>query len=262
MKKAAIWTAAIFLWLTAICFAVENPSSLVRPQIDTVNSRWFYFSSACRPFGMVNLSPDTAVSGSWSSGYIYNEQNIRCFSHIHGWQISGVPVMPGVGKIKAHLGFEENKAPFSHDEEVVRAGYHKVFLSDRKIQAELTSTCRVGFHRYKFPQSDSSHIAFSLNEALGHGKMSASHMKQIDKHRFEGYVTMAPTSRRKKPFTAYFAVSLDKPVRRFMAWENSRIVEPSKADRETCGYYLEFATAQDETVLMKVALSYVSEKAA
>ncbi|MEP1983231.1 MAG: hypothetical protein ABJJ07_06175, partial [Maribacter dokdonensis] len=31
----------------------------VYPLLDTENSRWFYFSSASRPFGMVNLSPDT-----------------------------------------------------------------------------------------------------------------------------------------------------------------------------------------------------------
>jgi len=40
-------------------FAVDNEdlTQYVDPQIDTYNSRWFYFSSACRPFGMVNLAP-------------------------------------------------------------------------------------------------------------------------------------------------------------------------------------------------------------
>jgi len=230
----------------------------VRPQIDTVNSRWFYFSSACRPFGMVNLSPDTDVTGSWTSGYLYDEHNIRCFSHIHGWQISGVPVMPGVGAVKAHLGFDANRAPFSHSDEIVRPGYHKVILSDRNIRAELTSTCRVGFHRYQFPASASSHIAFSLNADLAHGSMSESHMSRIDSQRFEGHVTMAPTDRRKKAFKVYFAVHLNKSVRNFMAWEDGRIVQPSEVQTSKPGYYLEFATGQDEVVLMKVALSYTS----
>lgn len=261
-RTLSMWIAIFFLYVSGFSSAIENPVDYVRPQIDTVNSRWFYFSSACRPFGMVNLSPDTDVTGSWGSGYLYDEHNIRCFSHIHGWQISGIPVMPGVGAVQAHLGFDANKAPFSHDNEIVKPGYHKVILSDRNIQAELTSTSRVGFHRYQFPASSSSHIAFSLNADLAHGSMSESHMSQIGSQRFEGYVTMAPTDRRKKAFKVYFAVDLDKPVRNFMAWENGEIVQPSAVQTSKPGYYLEFATTQDEVVLMKVALSYVSEQAA
>lgn len=257
--KAVLLAIASLLPLAA---AAERPVDYVRPQIDTVNSRWFYFSSASRAFGMVNLSPDTKVQGSWSSGYIYEETNIRCFSHIHGWQISGVPVMPGVGEVKAQLGFDANKAPFSHEDEIVRPGYHKVFLADRNITAELTSTCRVGLHRYQFPRSQSSHIAFSLAEELAHGKMSASRMRRLDSRRFDGFVTMAPTSRRRKPFTAYFAVELDKSVRDFKAWEDGKIIAPGAVKGEKAGYCLEFETGENEVVQMKVALSYVSEEAA
>jgi putative alpha-1,2-mannosidase len=39
-----------------------QPVDLVYPQLDTENSRWIFFSSACRPFGMVNLSPDTCTA--------------------------------------------------------------------------------------------------------------------------------------------------------------------------------------------------------
>ena len=34
-----------------------EPVDLVYPLLDASNSRWFYFNSATRPFGMVNLSP-------------------------------------------------------------------------------------------------------------------------------------------------------------------------------------------------------------
>ena len=47
----------------------STPADLVYTQLDSENSRWFYFSSACRPFGMVNLSPDTEIDGAWGSGY-------------------------------------------------------------------------------------------------------------------------------------------------------------------------------------------------
>ena len=44
-----------------------RPVDLVYPQLDTENSRWIFFSSACRPFGMVNLSPDNKADTDWGS---------------------------------------------------------------------------------------------------------------------------------------------------------------------------------------------------
>ncbi len=240
------------------CLADERPVDYVRPHIDTAKSRWFYFSSACRPFGMVNLSPDTAVKGDWQAGYLYDEPYIRCFSHIHGWQLSGIPVMPGVGDVKAAEGLEANKAAFSHDDEIVAPGYHKVFLRDRDIQVELTSTHRVGFHRYRFPAADKSHIAFSLDQRLGPAAMESSSVRRISDREFEGSVTMAPTSRRKKPFTAYFVAQINRPFTHIMAWEKANVIPLEQVTADKIGFYVQFPTRRDEIVLMKVALSYVS----
>lgn len=53
----------------------------VYPWLDTENSRWFFFSSASRPFGMVNLSPDTEIDGAWGgSGYRYKVDSVKGFS--------------------------------------------------------------------------------------------------------------------------------------------------------------------------------------
>ena len=54
----------------------HRPVDLVYPFLDTANSRWFFFSSACRPFGMVNLSPDTQIDGDWGTGYRYNTDTV------------------------------------------------------------------------------------------------------------------------------------------------------------------------------------------
>ncbi len=257
-QSTAVVYLLSLLWISA-ANADRQPVDYVDPLIDTVKSRWFYFSSASRPFGMVNLSPDTDVEGSWNSGYLYDSKYIRCFSHIHAWQLSGIPVMPGVGEVKAHLGFDANKAPFAHDDEVVRPGYHKVLLNDRDIQVELTSTTRVGFHRYRFPASDKSHVAFSLDQFLAHGEMIASAVRQISDNEVEGYVVMAGTGRRKKHCTVYFVAQLNKPFDRIMAWENQTIVPLSKVKRHKPGFFVEFPTQQDEIVMMKMGLSYVSE---
>ena len=54
-----------------ICDKVDedkNYIDLVNPFVDSHRSRWFFFSSACRPFGMVSLSPDTDTEHSWGIG--------------------------------------------------------------------------------------------------------------------------------------------------------------------------------------------------
>ena len=98
--------AAAVLSAIAVWGQAKTPVDYVDPRIDTHKSRWIYFSSACRPFGMVNVSPDNKVDGDWGAGYIYDEPWIRCFSHIHDWQMAGVPVMPVVGRMSGHLGYE------------------------------------------------------------------------------------------------------------------------------------------------------------
>ena len=117
----------------------DDVAQFVNPLIDSHGSRWFYFNSASRPFGLVNLSPDTQTKGSWKSGYLYGDKHVRCFSHVHAWQLSGIPAMPITGDMTGHLGMDEYQSEFSHDDEEVAAGYHKVHLKKYGITAELTS---------------------------------------------------------------------------------------------------------------------------
>jgi len=89
-----------------------SPADLVDPFVDAANSRWFFFNSTSRPFGMVNLSPDNAVQSDWGAGYRYQLDSIKCFSHIHDWQLSGIPVLPTTGEFKGHLGASVYGSPF------------------------------------------------------------------------------------------------------------------------------------------------------
>jgi hypothetical protein len=136
---------------------------------------------------MVNLSPDTETKGDWGAGYIYGNDTIRCFSHIHGWQLAGLPVMPTTSEAK-----------FSHDDEVIRAGYHKVVLRPQGITAELTSTMRVGFHRYTFPDGVKAQVLFDLALPMMDFKI-LSHDAVAVGQNIEGNVTIGPTMRRPKP---------------------------------------------------------------
>ncbi len=237
----------------------KAPADYVEPRIDTHKSRWFYFSSACRPFGMVNLSPDTKVGGDWMNGYIHGEKSIQCFSHVHGWQLYGIPVMPSTGELRSHKGLAAAASPFSHDDEVVHPGYHKVVLQRYGITAELTSTARVGFHRYTFPAGEKSFIAFDTGATLM-DRIDSSAVRQAGPDEIAGHSVMSATTRRPKPFTVYFVAKFSKPVE-FGAWKDGELnAEAKEVSGPNVGGYAQFATRDREQVLMKVAISYTSEE--
>ena len=267
MKKNIFFISFACVFVFFSCQQKE-PVDYVNPVIDTENPRWLFFASACRPFSMVALSPDTKTLGTWGGGYVYDEPYIRCFSHIHSWQMSGIPVMPTTGTMKGHLGFNENKSAFSHDKETVEAGYHKVFLDDYGITAELTATCRVGFHRYTFPEGESGHILFDIGAELGHGTMDSASIRVTGEKELSGFAVMSRTIRRQKPCTVYFVAQLNQPFDKFGGWKKNDRKDEEKllidADEVTgieCGGYITF-NRLSKPVLMKVALSYVSEEQA
>ena len=234
----------LLLLLSPLAFGLaqakeKQPVDWIKPEIDTVNPRYFYFSSACRPFGMVNLSPDTQPDKTWKSGYRYYDEKIECFSHIHGWQIAGLPVMP----ITEQTDLANYASKFSHEDETIKAGYHKVVLQDHDITAELTSTTRVGFHRYTYPADRSARVVLDLgrklmdHEMIAHNARIAGHGKAI-----HGSFTMGPTGRRRKPFQVYFVAEFNHPIKRIGDWSTGQVVVD-------CGQL-------SGPLLMKVALSY------
>ncbi len=232
--------------------------NLVYPFLDAANSRWFYFSSASRPFGMVNLSPDMSINGAWNSGYRYEQDSIKFFSHIHAWQLSGVPVMPTTGKFKGHLGPDSYQSVYSHDDEKVFPGYHQVKLKDYGINAELTSTTRVGFHKYTFDKNDRNSILLDLGTVLGPSPTKYGHVDKISNTEINGYALMAKTIRRPKDTYVYFHIELKEAFKTMQSWKDGKLLgEAETFDGEKGGIYLTLNDSK-EPVLMKVGISYVS----
>ena len=227
---------------------IENLTDKVYPLLDTENSRWFFFSSASRPFGMVNLSPDTEIDGAWGSGYRHGVDTIKSFSHIHAWQISGLSVMPvTVSNEKSDIIFADFYSKFSHDKEIIKPGYHKVELERYNIKAELTSTKRVGFHKYSFPKNKNAGILFNLNTVLGPCDNVDGVLEKTGDKELSGKLVAAATRRRPRPLIIYFKIELDKDI---------KTVEK---DDKTGNYLIRFEST-GEPVLMKAGISYTSIK--
>ncbi len=248
------------LLLFSVCHA-QSPVRLVdhvHPLAGTETSRWFFFNTACRPFGMVNLSPDTRTGGDWNNGYLYGDSKIRCFSHIHCWQLYGVAVLPFTGAPKGEQGMDAYQSDFSHSEEQVKAGYYNVMLKTYNVKAELTSGKRVGMHRYTFPKDSVRGVYFDLGATLM-DKIQSAQLRRVNDRELEGSVTMAATSRRPKPFTVYFIAQFSDPVRSLGKWRNGRQVQETgdTLSGPNTGAWVNFSPS-GKPLLMKVALSYTS----
>jgi predicted alpha-1,2-mannosidase len=131
-----------------------DPTSEVDPFIGTA-AHGHTFPGATRPFGMVQASPDTRLTG-WDgcSGYHYDDSVVYGFSHTH---LSGTGVadyadvllMPVLGAEPPSVVPEHPfAASFQHSDELARPGLYRVRLGEPAVEVELTATARVGIHRY------------------------------------------------------------------------------------------------------------------
>lgn len=126
------------------------------------------FPGATVPFGMVQLSPDTRIDGSWDGcgGYHYSDNVIYGFSHTH---LNGVGVsdygdimlMPTMGE--PSFDNKTYSSTFSHKNEKASAGYYSVKLDKHNIDVRLTASTRVGFHEYTFNEKGQANIILDLN---------------------------------------------------------------------------------------------------
>lgn len=125
------------------------------------------FPGAMRPYAMVQLSPDTHIMG-WdaSSGYHYDDHQIYGFSHTH---LSGT----GIGDLGDIMllpfsGGDSIKpvATFKKETEKATPGYYAVRLENLGVNVELTSTDRVGFHRYTFDNPKDRRVMLDLGHVL------------------------------------------------------------------------------------------------
>ena len=219
--------------------------------------------SACVPFGMVQLGPDTRLE-SWegSSGYLYKDKIILGFSHAH---ISGIGVptwgdvlfMPMIGKAVFHSGNPDHSkkgyaSPFSKETEKANPGYYSVILDNDSVKVELTATERAGFHCYHFPASDSANVIIDLTHR---DYTSKSYIKRINDVEIEGFrQTLGPAD---KHFV-YFYAKFSKPIQQFVISNNDTLINEPSCSAQKIIACLRFKTDGKEPLYIKVGLSQVS----
>jgi predicted alpha-1,2-mannosidase len=177
------------------------------------------FPGATVPNGMVQLSPDTRLAG-WDAcaGYHYSDTSILGFSHTH---LSGTGIgdkgdvlfMPFTGKAKWMAGPEDNpdagyRSRFSHERETASPGYYKVRLDDYKIDVELTSSSRAGFHRYTFDDASDAGLVIDLAHTIHEHENPFTELRAISSTGIEGYKRTRGWA---SNHHVYFHAEFDKP---------------------------------------------------
>jgi len=152
-------------------------TTLVKPNIGSVHSRYFFYTPAAVPFGMAKLAPSTDGSygnkSGWEAvGYDDRHSSIEGFANFHEFQVGGITFAPSVGQLKTVPGKLDQpqsgyRSSFDKKDEFATSGYYRVKLKDYAVLAELTATKRVGFHRYTFPKTDAANIIFNIGHVMG-----------------------------------------------------------------------------------------------
>jgi predicted alpha-1,2-mannosidase len=239
----------IFLLLfPLLCSAQKNVANLVNPFIGT-GGHGHTFPGPTLPFGMVQLSPDTRIDGSWDgcSGYHYSDSVIYGFSHTHlsGTGVSDygdVMLMPMTLE-KASTKPKDYASPFSHANEKAGAGWYEVFLDKHQIKVELTASQRVGFHKYTFPKKSGA-IVIDLEHR---DQLIKGYIEKVDDNHIRGYRISSAWAKEQH---VYFDIEFSAPF--------ASITNHDSLAQWTRNTLIKFDNLPTNTLEIKVGLSFTS----
>jgi len=221
------------------------------------------------PFGFVHVSPDTEKPTT--AGYNPYE-NILGFSQTHVSGTGGASkygnflTTPLVGKLRV------NNPGSPKSEEQASPGYYSVRLTRSDVKAELTATRLVAMHRYAFPSSKLVHVLIDAssvvqpetgNNAIKNPHPVDCHVRVIAPNRIEGSGNFVG-GWNQSPYTIHFSAEFDRPFTAFGTWRDNRIEEGTEAasNEGKIGAYATFDTASNQTIQMKIGVSFISPEKA
>jgi predicted alpha-1,2-mannosidase len=221
------------------------------------------------PFGFVHASPDTEKPTT--AGYNPYE-NILGFSQTHVSGTGGASkygnfrAVPLVGRLRI------NNLGSPKSEEAASPGYYTVRLTRSRVKAELTATRLVAMHRYTYPASKLSHVLIDASSvvqpetgdnAIKNPHPVDCHVRVVAPNRIEGSGNFIG-GWNQSPYTIHFSAEFDRPFTAFGTWRDNRI-EPgtaAAANEGRVGAYATFDTTANQTIQMKIGVSFISPEKA
>lgn len=273
MKKLTLLAFAALAWS---CCATQPAPERVRPteyvttlmgtQSDYSLSTGNTYPAVAVPWGMNFWTPQTGKMGDgWA--YTYGAHTIRGLKQTHQpspWindygQFSLMPVRGG-----DKLDEESRQSWFSHQSEVAKPYYYKVYLADHDIRAEVAPTERAAVMRFTFPESDESGVVI---DAFDRG----SRVEIVDANTVVGYTTRN-SGGVPENFRNWFVIRFDKPFAGVELTDNpgkykpgSRVLDPEGGKSVEGGHAVakvHFTTRRGEQVTARIASSFISPEQA
>lgn len=244
----------ILISLTSIAQRKKDYTQFVDPFIGT-GGHGHTYPGAVVPFGMVQLSPDTRLTG-WDgcSGYYYTDTVVYGFSHTH---LSGTGIadycdvlfMPTTGT--PQFKNTDYLSGFKKKNEVATPGYYKTYLDKYNIGVELTASTRVGVHRYNFPKTEQANIIIDLQHR---DVVLDSWIEVVSDHEIRGFRRSSSWA---KDQSLYFYAKFSKPFKTYGIAANDTL-QPgkNKLQGKNIKMYLRFDNPGE--VISKVGISSVS----
>jgi predicted alpha-1,2-mannosidase len=250
---------SLHLMLFSFIAIGQNFHQYVNPMIGT-GGHGHTYPGATVPFGMVQLSPDTRIDGSWDgcSGYHYSDNVIYGFSHTHlnGTGVSDygdILLMPTMGE--SSFDSKVYSSTFSHNNEKASAGFYSVKLDKNNIDVRLTSSTRVGFHEYTFNESGLANIILDLNHR---DKLLEGRIRVIDDKTIE---VLRRSEAWARDQYIYARIEFNVPVKiGKVKGENTKLEGLYKGTEVAISFSKH--VKNDEKILVKVSLSHTSYEGA
>jgi predicted alpha-1,2-mannosidase len=274
------------LFFSISIFAQQSPVDYVNPFIGTSNFG-ATFPGPIAPRGMVSISPFNVAGvkntpmekdSQWLSNPYVNENNfLTGFSQVN---LSGVGcpelgvilLMPTTGKVEIdHLKYGSN-----YSNEIAKAAFYSVNIDKYKVKGEFTASKRVGVSRFTFPKGQSNIL---LNLGLGLTNEEGAMIKVVSATEIEGMRSVGSFcyNSPEDAYPVYFVAKFSKPADKFGVWKKptkyngveaqwmgyngkARMMENTikTVVGDSIGSYFTYKFEKQETVEVKVGISYVS----
>ena len=264
------------LLLTASVFAqtkpVSGPQDLTRNVDPFIGADWGgnTFVGAAVPFATVKVGPDMESFDGKPSGPGYlSSGRILGFSQLHLSGASGKYGNVLVAPVTGPLTLSDIKSP--RTDEVNHPGYYAAKLTRYNVKAELTSTRRVGFHRYIFPASADAHLTIDIDHVLNKGpgyeaqRFLGGKLHRLSDHEVEGMGRYEGGWNNGGEYDVFFYIVLDTPAASVRTWTGSDLTTAADAEAakfQPLGITFDYRTHASQVIQTKVGISFISSEQA
>lgn len=213
------------------------------------------------PFSLVRLGPDT-LAPQPTNGYS-STAPIIYFSHTHvsgtggGSRYGNIGVMPFTGRPRLTIEASE------HRREIASPGYYATTLTPSNVQVELTSTPRVGVHRYRFPPGAQANVLIDVGAIIRPatierelGAVIGGFVEWVSEYEVVGRADCQGGWGHRFPYSVYFSAQFLLPAVQRIVANSEGIHDGPVVTGTQCRAIASFG--QSETVEVRVGISYVS----